>query len=65
MNKPYKITAQNVKKSPFSSVASVQTAIREYQKGNAIGFTYQASLKSMGLIPRANGMYELGKKYQH
>ena len=37
----------------------------KYKKNKgSVGFTITASLKSMGLVPRSNGRYVLGKKYQ-
>jgi hypothetical protein len=38
--------------------------LTEFKKGKSIGFTYVSSLKAMGLIPRANGKYEISAKYK-
>jgi hypothetical protein len=37
---------------------------RAYHAGNSVGFTARSSLKSQGRIPRADGCYTLGAKYQ-
>jgi hypothetical protein len=60
---PYKLSPKRVKRSPFKSQKKVKDALQRFKKGEKIGFTYVSSLKSMGLIPRSNGSYELGKKY--
>ena len=41
----------------------VRRTVRRWRAGESIGFTYVASLRSMGLIPRADGTYRLGLKY--
>jgi hypothetical protein len=60
---PYAVSSSRAKKSPFRSPQKVKEALRKYKKGEKIGFTGVSSLKSMGLIPRSHGKYELGKKY--
>lgn len=66
--RPFSIDKERVKASPFRNVESVNKALRQYRssKGSSLGlgFTYIASLKSMGLIPRSDGLYRLGQKYQ-
>jgi hypothetical protein len=61
--KPFPINAKRVRKSPFKNIAKTLKAKRNFQKGKPIGFTKRSSLKSMGLIPRSSGLYELGSKY--
>ena len=63
-SKPYKIRPSFVKKSPFASVESVEKALRKHKKHEKIGFTQTSSLRSMGLIKRADGTYKLGDKYR-
>ena len=63
-SKPYKIRPSFVKKSPFSSVESVKKALQQHKKQEKIGFTQLSSLRSMGLIKRADGTYRLGDKYK-
>ena len=63
-SKPYKIRPSFVKKSPFSSVESVKKALQQYKKTGKIGFTQLSSLRSLGLIKRADGTYRLGDKYK-
>ena len=63
-SKPYSIRPSFVKKSPFSSAESVKKALHQYKKTGKIGFTQLSSLRSMGLIKRADGTYRLGDKYK-
>ena len=60
---PYPVSPKHVKKSPLKTVAQTLKAKRNYKKGKSIGFTRRSSLKSMGLVPRADGCYRLGSKY--
>lgn len=62
-NKPYAVSQARVAKSPFSSVDSVKKALGKYKRKEKIGFTQLSSLRSMGLIKRADGTYKLGDKY--
>ena len=62
-DKPYAISRTRVAKSPFSSVDSVKKALGKYKRKEKIGFTQLSSLRSMGLIKRADGAYKLGEKY--
>lgn len=70
MEKPYPIVDARVRKSPFMKVhTDVDEAKRHVRrlllkKGGEIGFTYKSSLKSMGLLKRADGKYKLGEKYK-
>lgn len=64
MNRKYAINPKFVKKSPFKTVSKLQNVLAQYNQGQSIGFTYIASLKSMGLLPRKNGQYCLGEKYR-
>ncbi|AGE52393.1 hypothetical protein PBCVCvsA1_054R [Paramecium bursaria Chlorella virus CvsA1] len=63
-NKPYALKPSLVKLSPFHDVATARKELQKYKRGEKIGFTAKSSLKSMGLIPRADGTYELGEKYK-
>lgn len=63
--KPFKISKLFAEHSPMKNVQNVRMYLEKYKKNPAnIGFTNTASLKSMGLIPRSNGLYQLGKKYE-
>lgn len=62
---PYVWDKNRIEKSPFKSISDAKLAEKEYKKGKSIGFTRVSSLKSMGRIPRNNGSYQLGKKYQN
>lgn len=61
--KPYSISSKRVKLSPFKTINSLKKTLKAYKRGCKIGFTQKSSLRSMGLIPRSNGMYKLGEKY--
>jgi hypothetical protein len=37
--------------------------LKKWKRGEPIGFTMRSSLKAKGLIPRANGLYTVSKKY--
>jgi len=65
MNRPYPIKTERVEISPFKNVKKLKSVMTRYKAGEKIGFTYISSLKSMGLIPRSNGVYQLGKKYEN
>lgn len=69
---PFPVTAARVKLSPFSrkrgrtpgeSMRLVREKLKALERGEPIGFTYKASLKSMGLVPRSSGKFQLGAKY--
>lgn len=63
-NKPFSIEIERVKISPFKNSNSVKNTLKKWKKNKkSIGFTAKSSLKSMGLIPRSSGKYELGNKY--
>jgi len=62
--KRFAVNRTSVKRSPFRSVNRVLEAERKYARGGSVGFTARSSLKSMGRIPRKDGCYVLGKKYQ-
>ena len=62
-SKPYAISSARVAKSPFSNVESVKQALGKHKRKEKIGFTQLSSLRSMGLIKRADGTYKLGEKY--
>lgn len=65
MNKlPFPITDSRVKKSPLKTVKKVIEILNNYNHGINIGFSRISTLKSMGLIPRNNGFYQLGQKYK-
>lgn len=57
------LSRERVRQSPFVTVEKTKDALQRYRRGESIGFTRVASLKAMGLLPRANGRYELGPKY--
>lgn len=63
MAKPYPLSEARVAKSPFKNMARTRKALAAYKAKKSVGFTATSSLKSMGLVPRANGTYTLGKKY--
>ena len=54
---------RRVKKSPFKTTMKAKAALAKAKRSKPIGFTARSSLKSMGLIPRADGCYTLGSKY--
>lgn len=63
-NKPFTIEIDRVKISPFKNTNLVKKTLKKWKKNKkSIGFTFTSSLKSMGLIPRSSGNYELGNKY--
>lgn len=62
--KPFKWVPKKVTKSPFRTLKRAKNSLTLYRKKRSIGFTARSSLKSMGIIPRANGCYELGVKYR-
>ena len=56
-NKPYAVRAYRVARArPFQDVQGVHAA--------SIGFSRRASLVAMGLLPRADGAYQLSFKYK-
>jgi len=61
--RPFPMVNARIEKSPFRTKENVQKYLRLHKSGHAIGFTYIASLKSMGLLPRTDGAFRLGKKY--
>lgn len=63
MRKPYPLSATRIARSPFKNVARTRKALKAYRAKKPVGFTARSSLKSMGLVPRSNGTYVLGKKY--
>lgn len=61
---PFPLNERFVKMSAFrGNMKTVRSALCDWKKGVSIGFTREQSLKSMGLIPRRHGGYELGNKY--
>ena len=63
-NRPFIINHNRVKISPFKDINSVKNTLKKWEKDTkSIGYTFTSSLKSMGLIPRSSGKYELGNKY--
>ena len=63
MESPFHISSTFVSNSRFKNVKDVQDSLKKYHNGESIGFSKTASLKSMGLLPRSNGKFVLGKKY--
>jgi hypothetical protein len=55
-------------KGGYTATRKNRNLLRRWKKGESIGFTAIASLKSKGLIPRTSkalrGKYVVGKKYQ-
>jgi len=64
MDHPIPLSIKAVAISPFQTMTRAKAAEAAFKKGNSIGFTATSSLKSMGRIPRASGLYEIGSKYQ-
>ena len=63
-SKPFSIEIDKIKISPFKNLNSVKKTLKKWKKNKkSIGFTLRSSLKSMGLIPRSSGKYELENKY--
>ena len=60
----FPIDPKKVKKSPLKTVDRVRRTLKAFKAKKQIGFTARSSLKSMGLIPRSNGLYVLGEKYK-
>ena len=64
-NTPYRVCKLFAEHSPMKNIKTVRFYLEKYKKDkSSVGFTITSSLKSMGLIPRSNGKYMLGKKYQ-
>jgi hypothetical protein len=61
---PYSISANRAAISPYKTTRRVRNVVQTFAKGKSIGFTGRSSLKSMGLLPRSNGCFVLGNKYQ-
>lgn len=57
---PYPFATRRVKRSPFQNA---KKTLRAHRAGKSIGFTARSSLKSMGILPRSSGCYQLGQKY--
>lgn len=64
-NKPFKQSQNAAKISPFRSLNSVKQSLKKFKQKKPIGFTPTSSLRSMGLIPRSSGCYEVGDKYRY
>ena len=64
-NKPFKQNENAAKRSPFRSLNSVKKSLKKFKQKKSIGFTPTSSLRSMGLIPRSSGCYEVGDKYKN
>ena len=62
---PYAISSKRVNKSPFKNIATLKKTLKTYKSGKKIGYTQKSSLRSMGLIKRSNGKYQLSDKYKH
>lgn len=67
-SRAFAINKKMVDISPFrGNMSLVKEKISQYKNKNTrskVGFTFVSSLKSMGLIPRANGKYMVGDKYK-
>lgn len=68
MTTPFPVRKILVNASPFrGNMSLVREKISQYKNPKTrdkVGFTFTSSLKSMGLIPRVDGTYELGEKYK-
>ena len=64
MEHPVPLSTNAVALSPFKTMNRAKAAEATFKKGKSIGFTATSSLKSMGRIPRASGLYEIGSKYK-
>jgi hypothetical protein len=62
--RPFPLNRKRIEKSPFRTILKAKQTIQKYKRGEKIGFTYVSSLKAMGLIPRASGIYEISMKYR-
>ena len=62
---PFKESNNAAKRSPFRSINSVRKSLKKYKEKKPIGFTPTSSLRSMGLIPRSSGCFEVGDKYKN
>jgi hypothetical protein len=62
--KRYSWNTRKVKRSPFKTLQRAKNAERAFWTQQPIGFTARSSLKSMGIVPRSTGCYELGSKYR-
>jgi hypothetical protein len=63
-NKPFPYRDVWIRASPFKDKKTIVTIEKKYKNGQSIGFTALASLRSMGRLPRSNGVYMLGQKYK-
>jgi hypothetical protein len=67
-SRSFPINKNMVDISPFrGNINLVKEKISQYKNKNTrskVGFTFVSSLKSMGLIPRADGKYTIGEKYR-
>jgi hypothetical protein len=61
----YGWNSRKVAKSPFrGNMRRARATLKNHRAGKSVGFTARSSLKSMGLLPRSSGCYELGNKYR-
>jgi hypothetical protein len=60
----YGWNTRRVARSPFRTLRRAHSVERAFHSGKSIGFTARSSLKSQGRIPRSDGCYTLGTKYQ-
>ena len=71
MNTPCPWNEKFLRASPFYKKGRTDQDIlklakdveKTYLSGDKIAFTYVSSLKSMARVPRADGLYKLGRKY--
>jgi len=47
----------------MKTIEKVKEILKKYHRGESIGFSYMSSLKSLGLIPRSDGIYRVSSKY--
>jgi hypothetical protein len=50
---------------PWKKAALARSPFRTRRGVHTRGFTARSSLKSMGILPRANGCYVIGDKYRN
>ena len=63
-SRPFPLNDVWIEASPFKSREKVIDTEKRYKRGEKIGFTALASLRSMGRLPRTDGTYKIGDKYK-
>jgi len=62
-SKPFRMNRYRISKCPMKTIEKVKEILKKYHRGESIGFSYMSSLKSLGLIPRSDGIYRVSSKY--